>query len=129
MVKNMPANAGDAGSCQKDPLYCRRKWQPDPVFLPGKSHGQSSLEGYIHEVAELDTTEQLDHHHHHRHHAKSVLYIAIIDYILPFMMAIPFAKVLCSLAPLILFFSRNLKSLSLISHKIYIFISLCKFGG
>ena len=25
----------------------RRKWQPTPVFLPGKSHGQRSLMGYI----------------------------------------------------------------------------------
>ena len=24
----------------------RRKWQPTPVFLPGKSHRESSLEGY-----------------------------------------------------------------------------------
>ena len=24
----------------------KRKWQPTPVFLPGKSHGQRSLEGY-----------------------------------------------------------------------------------
>ena len=24
----------------------RRKWQPTPLFLPGKSHGQRSLEGY-----------------------------------------------------------------------------------
>ena len=24
----------------------RRKWQPTPVFLPGKSHGQKSLVGY-----------------------------------------------------------------------------------
>ena len=24
----------------------RRKWQPTPVFLPGKCHGQRSLEGY-----------------------------------------------------------------------------------
>ena len=24
----------------------RRKWQPVPVFLPGKSYGQTSLEGY-----------------------------------------------------------------------------------
>ena len=24
----------------------RRKWQPSPVFLPGKSHGQRSLEGH-----------------------------------------------------------------------------------
>ena len=24
----------------------RRKWQPSPIFLPGKSHGQESLVGY-----------------------------------------------------------------------------------
>ena len=24
----------------------RRKWQPTPVFFPGKSHGQRSLVGY-----------------------------------------------------------------------------------
>ena len=24
----------------------RRKWQPNPVFLPGESHGQRSLAGY-----------------------------------------------------------------------------------
>ena len=37
-----------------------RKWQPTPVFLPGKSHGQRSLEGSSPWVCkELDTTEQL----------------------------------------------------------------------
>ena len=25
----------------------RKKWQPTPIFLPGKSHGQRSLVGYI----------------------------------------------------------------------------------
>ena len=24
----------------------RRKWQPTPIFLPGKSHGQRNLVGY-----------------------------------------------------------------------------------
>ena len=28
------------------PFFWRRKWQPTPVFLPGKSHGQRCLEGY-----------------------------------------------------------------------------------
>ena len=28
----------------------RRKWQPTPMFLPGKLHGQRSLAGYSHEV-------------------------------------------------------------------------------
>ena len=38
----------------------RGHWQPTPVFLPGKSHGQRSLVGYSprgHQ--ESDTTEQL----------------------------------------------------------------------
>ena len=37
-----------------------RKWQPIPVFLPGKSDGQRSLMGY-HQWGhkESDTTEQL----------------------------------------------------------------------
>ena len=38
----------------------RRKWQPTPVFLPGKFHGQSSLVGYSPwGRKESDTTEQL----------------------------------------------------------------------
>ena len=37
-----------------------KKWQPTPVFLPGKSHGQRSLAGYSPwGRKELDTTEQL----------------------------------------------------------------------
>ena len=27
-------------------IPCKRKWQPTPVFLPEKSHGQRSLAGY-----------------------------------------------------------------------------------
>ena len=27
-------------------ILWKRKWQPAPLFLPGKSHGQRSLEGY-----------------------------------------------------------------------------------
>ena len=35
-----------------------RKWQPTPVFLPGKSHGQRSLAGYSPEGhKESDTIE------------------------------------------------------------------------
>ena len=40
------------------PNPCRRAWQPTPVFLPGESHGQSSLEGYSPQVhKELDMTD------------------------------------------------------------------------
>ena len=40
-------------------VHWRRKWQPIPVLLPGKSHGQRSLVGYSpwgHQ--ESDTTER-----------------------------------------------------------------------
>ena len=48
--------------CRFDPwvgkISWRRKWQPTPVFLPGKSHGQQSLEGYSPwSGKESDTTE------------------------------------------------------------------------
>ena len=36
----------------------RRKWQPEPVFLPGKFHGKRSLAGYSPwGCKELDITE------------------------------------------------------------------------
>ena len=40
----------------------RRKWKPTAVFLPWKSHGQRSLEGYVvHRVTkESDTTQELN---------------------------------------------------------------------
>ncbi|CAI9166511.1 unnamed protein product [Rangifer tarandus platyrhynchus] len=43
----------------------RRKWQPTPVFLPGKSHGQRSLVGYSPwGRKESDTTWRLKNNHH-----------------------------------------------------------------
>ena len=43
--------------------YWRRKWQPTPVFLPGKFHGQRSLTDYsLWGCKELDTTEWLSTH-------------------------------------------------------------------
>ena len=48
---------------KKTPL--RKKWQPTQVFLPGKSHGQRSLEGYsARGHIESDMTEQLSTHTH-----------------------------------------------------------------
>ena len=44
---------------EEDPW--RRKWQPTPVFLPGKPHGQRSLAGYSSWVAKKpDTTQRLN---------------------------------------------------------------------
>ena len=49
MVKNSPANAGDAREAGSIPGPERspgaENGRPTPVILPGKSHGQRSLEG------------------------------------------------------------------------------------
>ena len=36
---------------------CGSKWQPTPVFLLGKSHGERSLVAIVHRAAESDTAE------------------------------------------------------------------------
>ena len=50
MVQNLPGKAGDSRDGEFDPwvekIPWTRKWQPTPVFLPGKFHGQRSLAGY-----------------------------------------------------------------------------------
>jgi len=40
----------------------RKKWQPTPVFLPGKSHGHRSLVGYSRGSKESHITEWLSTH-------------------------------------------------------------------
>ena len=58
VAKNPPANAGNTGSVPgsgRPPG--EKKWQPTPIFLPGKSHGQRSLTGYsLLDRKELNTT-------------------------------------------------------------------------
>ena len=62
--KNLPAMQ----TCKRpgfDPwvrkIPWRRKWQPAPVILSGKSHGQRSLAGYSPRGRkELDTTQRLN---------------------------------------------------------------------
>ena len=54
----------------------RRKWQPTPVFYPGKSHRQRSLAGYSpwgHK--ELDATE----HTHTHTHTKKTTHLKSLD--------------------------------------------------
>ena len=49
MVNNPSANAGDTEiwvQCPVGKIPWRRKWQPTPVSLPGKFHGQRSPMGY-----------------------------------------------------------------------------------
>ena len=60
--KESVCNAGDSGFIPGLGRPWRAKWQPTPVFLPGKSHGQRSLAGYSslgHK--ESDMTERLTH--------------------------------------------------------------------
>ena len=46
---------------REDPL--EEVWQPTPVFFPGESHGQRSLEGYSPwGQKESDTTKRLSTH-------------------------------------------------------------------
>ena len=64
MVNNPPANEGDTGF---DPwvrkIPWRRKWQPTPVVLSGKLHGQKSLVSYSPRGhKESDTSEPLSMH-------------------------------------------------------------------
>ena len=64
VVRKPLASAGDIRDTDSVPrvwkIPWRRAWEPTPVFLPGESHGQSSLVGYSprgHKEAE--TTERL----------------------------------------------------------------------
>ena len=66
MVKHLPAmwKTWVWSPGQENPwvwkIFWRKYWQPIPIFLPGKSHGQWSLAGYIQwDCKEMDTTEQL----------------------------------------------------------------------
>ena len=45
VINNLPATTGDARDSGSIPGL-GRSWQPAPVFLPGKFHGQRSLRGY-----------------------------------------------------------------------------------
>jgi len=62
VIKNVSANAGDgqgAGRGVFNPwvrkIPWRKKWQPTPLFLPGKSHGQRSLRATVQGVAKIQT--------------------------------------------------------------------------
>ena len=66
MVKNPPANAGDARDVGSILGSGRSpgggKWQPTPVYLPEKSHGQRSLAGYsTKHHQEWNTTKRAQH--------------------------------------------------------------------
>ena len=43
----------------------RRAWQPNPVFLPGESHGQRSLAGFSPQVRKEPDMTEVTHTHTH----------------------------------------------------------------
>ena len=56
MVKKPPANVGDSGDTGSIPGLGRSlPVKPTPIFLPGESHGQRSLEGHSHGIAKSRT--------------------------------------------------------------------------
>ena len=70
VVKNPSANAGNTWDMGSIPGSRRclwsRKWQPTPVFLPGKSHGQRSLVCSPWNHKKFDLTERLSTHMCHK---------------------------------------------------------------
>ena len=63
VVKNPPVNAGDTGSVPGSGFPWRRKWQPTPVFFPGKSPGWGARRTTVLGVAKSRTW--LKHHSTH----------------------------------------------------------------
>ena len=61
MVKNPPADTGDSrgvGLIPGSGRSLRGKWQPTPVFLPGKSLDRGAWWATVRGVAESEATEQ-----------------------------------------------------------------------
>ena len=66
MVKNLLQCRGPGFDPWVGKIPWRRKWEPTPIFLPGKTHRQRSLEGYSpwgrqrvgHNLANLATKQQ-----------------------------------------------------------------------
>ena len=64
MVKNLPAMWRSRFDSWVGKMPWSRKWQPTPMFLPGKVHGHSSLMGWgPWGCKESDTTVQWNQHH------------------------------------------------------------------
>ena len=55
MVKSPPAIQENWFDPKVGKISWRREWLPTPVFFPGISHGQRSLEATVHRVAKSQT--------------------------------------------------------------------------
>ena len=72
MVKNLPANAGDTGDTGSIPGWGRspRVGHGNPVFLPGKFHGQES--GGLQSMASQRVRPNLVTEHAHTNYKKKL---------------------------------------------------------
>ena len=75
VINNLPVNAGDSVlkiQCRFDPWVRKipwsRKWQPTPVFLHEKPHGQRSLAGYS--PSSHKESDMAEHTHTHAQRKK-----------------------------------------------------------
>ena len=66
VVKSLPANQETRSNPWVRKIPWRRKWQPTPVFLPGKFHRQRSLVGYGPWGHRVSTTKLLNTHRTHK---------------------------------------------------------------
>ena len=90
------------GTCSAFPSIWRRKWQPAPLFLPGKFHGQRSLAGYSPwGLKESDLTERLSRVNYNSPHT----------FLGPFQLLLSLLQLLNSWWPfLVLLFLKSLAS-------------------
>ena len=95
MVKNPPANAGDARDVGWIPwvgkIPWRRKWQPTPLFLPGELHGQRSLEGYSPGVTKSQTQLSMNYYYYNYDHHFLLLFFFVVVVVLIIIITILFA--------------------------------------
>ena len=101
VVKNLPANAGPTGCAdlipgQEYPL--EMEMQPNPIFLPGKSHGQRILADYNPcDLKESDTIEHPCIHTSHSQPTLLLLYSQILCRQIKYFIVVIFKNILIGL--------------------------------
>ena len=77
VVKNSPANPGDVGSISgQEDILEKRKWQPIPVSLLGKSMDRGSWQATVHGITKMsDMITKQQHCIEHRGPFRDILII------------------------------------------------------
>ena len=76
--KESACSAGDTGDTSSVPgkIPWRRKWQPSPVFLPEKPHGQRNLVGSSPQGRRVEHDRAPPHHNMHLTDVMTARYLA-----------------------------------------------------